>query len=227
MKSLYRLFALLGLLLFSVTGLTASEEAVERNDVGARLLEQGKTDAAIADFQRALSLDPKFFPARLNLAYAYERADRIEDAMESYREAINLRPRSFFAHNNLGVLYDKKGLSDAAIHEFETALAIEPGNAMALKNLEIAQKNQTVVKARETQILEAERTVQAKPNDPQASYNLARIYAFYGKKELAYEWLTKALKQGYKDIGYLGSDPALNSMREERDFQLLLKPYSP
>lgn len=227
MKSLYRLFALLGLLLFSVTGLTASEEAVERNDVGARLLEQGKTDAAIADFQRALSLDPKFFPARLNLAYAYERADRIEDAMESYREAINLRPRSFFAHNNLGVLYDKKGLSDAAIHEFETALAIEPGNAMALKNLEIAQKNQTVVKARETQILQAERTVQAKPNDPQASYNLARIYAFYGKKELAYEWLTKALKQGYKDIGYLGSDPALNSIRDERDFQLLLKPYSP
>ena len=227
MKSLYRLFALLGLLLFSVTGLTASEEAVERNDVGARLLEQGKTDAAIADFQRALSLDPKFFPARINLAYAYERADRIEDAMESYREAINLRPRSFFAHNNLGVLYDRKGLSDAAIREFETALAIEPGNAMALKNLEIAQKNQTVVKARETQILEAERTVQAKPNDPQASYNLARIYAFYGKKELAYEWLTKALKQGYKDIGYLGSDPALNSIRDERDFQLLLKPYSP
>ena len=215
------------MLLFSVTRLAASEEAVERNDVGARLLEQGKTDAAIADFQRALSLDPKFFPARLNLAYAYERADRIEDAMESYREAINLRPRSFFAHNNLGVLYDKKGLSDAAIHEFETALAIEPGNAMALKNLEIAQKNQTVVKARETQILQAERTVQAKPNDPQASYNLARIYAFYGKKELAYEWLTKALKQGYKDIGYLGSDPALNSIRDERDFQLLLKPYSP
>ena len=227
MKSLYRLFALLGLLLFSVTGLTASEEAVERNDVGARLLEQGKTDAAIADFQRALSLDPKFFPARLNLAYAYERADRIEDAMESYREAINLQPRNFFAHNNLGVLYDRKGLSDAAIREFETALAIEPGNAMALKNLEIAKKNQTVVKARETQILQAERAVQAKPNDPQASYNLARIYAFYGKKELAYEWLTKALKQGYKDIGYLGSDPALNSIREERDFQLLLKPYSP
>jgi len=226
-KSLYRLFALLGLLLFSVTGLAALEEAAERNDVGARLLEQGKTDAAIADFQRALSLDPKFFPARLNLAYAYERADRIEDAMESYREAINLRPRSFFAHNNLGVLYDRKGLSDAAIREFETALAIEPGNAMALKNLEIAQKNQTVVKARETQILQAERTVQAKPNDPQASYNLARIYAFYGKKELAYEWLTKALKQGYKDIGYLGSDPALNSIRDERDFQLLLKPYSP
>lgn len=172
-------------------------------------------------------MDPKYFPARLNLAYAYERADRIEDAMEAYREAINFQPRSFFAHNNLGVLYDKKGLHDVAIREFETAVAIEPGNAMALKNLETAKKNQSATKVREAKILQAEREAQVKPSDPQASYNLARVYAFYNKKELAYEWLTKALKQGYKDIGYLGSDPALNSIREERDFQLLLRPYTP
>jgi tetratricopeptide (TPR) repeat protein len=147
--------------------------------------------------------------------------------MEAYREAINFQPRNFFAHNNLAVLYDKKGLHDAAIREFETALAIEQGNTMALKNLETAKKNQAAIKARGRQILQAEREAQTKPNDPQASYNLARVYAFYGKKELVYEWLTKALKQGYKDIGYLRSDPALNSIREERDFQLLLRPYSP
>ena len=227
MKSLCRLFTLSGLLLFSVPVLAASEEAVERNNVGARLLEQGKADAAIAEFQRALSLDPKYFPARLNLAYAYERADRIEDAMEAYREAINFQPRNFFAHNNLGVLYDKKGLHDAAIREFEIAVAIEPDNAMALKNLETAKKNQAAIKSRQAKILQAEREAQAKPNSPQASYNLARVYAFYGEKELAYEWLAKALKQGYRDIGYLRSDPALNSIREERDFQLLLRPYSP
>jgi tetratricopeptide (TPR) repeat protein len=145
--------------------------------------------------------------------------------MEAYREAINFQPRNFFAHNNLGVLYDKKGLHDAAIHEFESALAIEQGNAMALKNLETAKKNQAVINAREAKILQAEREAQAKLNDPQASYSLGRVYAFYGKKELAYEWLTKALKQGYKDIGYLRSDPALHSIRAERDFELLLRPH--
>src|SRR5207302_6983413 len=35
------------------------------------------------------------------------------------------------------------------------------------------------------------------------------------------------LKGGYKDIGYLRSDPALMSIREERDFQLLLRPSDP
>jgi hypothetical protein len=79
---------------------------------------------------------------------------------------------------------------------------------MALKNLETAKRNQAVTKAREAQILQAEGAVKAKSNEPQASYNLARVYAWYGKKELAYEWLTKALQQGYKDINYLGSDPA-------------------
>jgi tetratricopeptide (TPR) repeat protein len=98
---------------------------------------------------------------------------------------------------------------------------------MALKNLETARKNQAAIKAREAKIPQAEREAQAKPNNPQASYNLARVYAFYGEKELAYEWLAKALKQRYRDIGYLRSDPALNSIREERDFQLLLKPYIP
>jgi tetratricopeptide (TPR) repeat protein len=226
-KSLYRLFILFGLLLFSASALATSEEAVERNSIGARLLEQGRADSAIAEFQKAISLDSKYFPARLNLAYAYERADRIEDAMEAYREAINFQPRNFLAHNNLGVLYDKKGLHDVAIREFEIALAIEPGNAMGLKNLETAKKNQTAIKARETQILQAERAAQAKPNDPQASYNLARLYAFHGQKELAYEWLAKALKQGYKDVSYLRSDPALHGLRDEREFQLLLRPYGP
>lgn len=227
MKSIFSFLAICGLLLNSGTGFTASEEAVERNGAGARLLEQGKTDAAIAEFQRALSLDPKYFPARLNLAYAYERADRIEEAMESYREAIHSQPQNFFAHNNLGVLYDKRGLYDAAIREFETALAIESGNAMAVKNLGIARKNQAAVRAREAKIQQAEKEAQAKPDDPQASYNLARVYAFYQKKELAYEWLAKALKQGYKNIGYLRSDPALDSIREEREFQLLLRAHTP
>jgi thioredoxin-like negative regulator of GroEL len=98
---------------------------------------------------------------------------------------------------------------------------------MALNNLETAKKTKRHKKHGKQKILQAERDAQTKPNDPQSSHNLARVYAFYGKKELAYEWLTKALKQGYKDIGYLRSDPAVYSIREERDVELLLRPHSP
>ena len=213
-----------GLLLFPIAALAASEEAVERNSVGAKLFEQGKLDAAIADFQKAIGLDAKYFPARLNLAYAYEKANRIEEAIEAYREAIDSQPQNLFAHNNVGVLYDKKGLYDSAIAEFESALEIEPGNSMARKNLEIAKANKMAVEERAVRIQRAEQLARAKPNDPAVSYNLARTYAFYGQKDLAFEWLTKARKQGYRDVEYLKVDPAFESMRNDADFERLAKP---
>jgi Flp pilus assembly protein TadD len=227
MNPFCRIFAFCCLLALSTESFADSEQAAERNSAGTKLIEQGKADAAIAEFQNALRLDPNHFPARLNLAYAFERAGRIEDAIASYRDAIGLESNNFFAHNNLGVLYDRKGRYELAIAEFESAVKIEPGNTMALKNLETAKKNQAAIQAREAQIVRAEKEVQAKPNDPQALYNLARIYAFYGKKELAHDWLGKAIRQGYKDLGYVRSDPAFKEMREERDFQLLLNLSTP
>ena len=224
MKSLFALLAVCYLLLPPTTALAASEDAVERNKIGAKLIEQGKLDAAIAEFQKAVRLDAKYFPARLNLAYAYEKMNRIEEAIDAYREAIDAQPQSFFAHNNLGVLYDKRGLYDSAIAEFETALQIETDNSMARKNLEIAKKNKMTVEERAERIQRAEQLARAKPNDPAVSYNLARTYAFYGQKDLAFEWLTKARKQGYRDLEYLKVDPAFEAMRNDANFERLGKP---
>ena len=215
-------FALYGLILLWAPVFAASEEAVEHNSIGATLLEHGKTDAAVAEFQKALRLDPTYLPARLNLAYAYERGGKIEEAITAYQEAIGVEPRNFFAHNNLGVLYDNNGQYDAAIAEFQSALYSEPGNAMALKNLETAKKNKAAIQERQAQIQRAEKEAQAKPADSQASYNVARLYAFYGKKELALQWLSRAVKQGYKDLAHVRTDPAFTNMRENRDFELLL-----
>ena len=121
MKRLIGRFIVCGLLLFPTTVLAASETAVEHNKIGTKLVEQGKLDAAIIEFQKALDLDAKYFPACLNLAYAYDKMNRVEEAIAAYRAAIDAQPQSFFAHNNLGVLYDKQGLYDSAIAEFETA----------------------------------------------------------------------------------------------------------
>jgi tetratricopeptide (TPR) repeat protein len=224
MKSLLARIAICGLLVSATTALAASEEAVERNGAGAKLTQQGKLDAAIDAFQQAIGLDPNYFPARLNLAYAYDKANQMDEAIDAYRGAIETQPRSFFAHNNLGVLYDKKGLYDDAITEFEKALEIEPGNSSARQNLEVAKKNKKIVDERAARIQRAEQEARAKPNDAGASYNLARTYAFYGQKESAFEWLDKARKQGYKDLEYLKIDPAFESLRNDPDFERLTTP---
>ena len=55
--------------------------------------------AAIAEFHT------KYFPARLSFAYAGERADRIEDAIEAYRGGIGAQPRMFFVCNICMIKY--------------------------------------------------------------------------------------------------------------------------
>ena len=222
MKPLCQVFALCGLLVVATVALAASEPAAERNSAGVTLLEQGKLNPAIAEFQKALAADPGYFPARLNLAFAYEKAGRVEDAISAYREAIDAQPGNFFAHNNLGVLYDKKGKHEAAVAELEKALAIEPGNSLASKNLDNSKINLAAMKQRDSLIDKAEKEAQAKPNDPRAAYNLARLYAHYNNKELALQWLNKAIKQGYNDLAYVKVDPAFSNLREDRDFELLL-----
>lgn len=221
MRKFVGIVALHGLLLCSALVSAASQEAAERIAVGKKLLEQGKVEAAISEFQKAATIDPKYGAAQLNLGFAYERANLSDEAIDAYRKSIELEPRNFYARNNLGVLYSKKGMYDQAIAEFQDALKYEPGNAMALKNLETAKKNKAGLQEREAVIAQAQKNVESKPSDPAPAYQLARVYATYGRKEQAIEWLGKAIQKGYKDLAYVKSDPAFANLRDERDFQLL------
>jgi tetratricopeptide (TPR) repeat protein len=221
MKKLLALASILWLLYGSAV-FAAPGDAVERNAAGTKLLDQGKIEAAIAEFEKAVAVDPTYIPAQLNLGYGYERANRIDDAVNVYRKTITLDPSSFFAHNNLGVLYDRKGLYDQAIAEFQNALKARPGDPMTQKNLETAQKNKTTAQERERQIARAQKQVQANPTDVKAAYQLARIYAIHGMKEPALEWLRKAVREGFKDFAELKADPGFSSLRDEREFSLLL-----
>ena len=78
------------LLLCSTLVSAASEEAAEKISLGKKLLEQGKVEAAISEFQKATTIDPKYGAAQLNLGYAYERASLSDEAMDAYRKSIEL-----------------------------------------------------------------------------------------------------------------------------------------
>jgi Flp pilus assembly protein TadD len=199
----------------------ASIKAVSSNEAGGNYFRQGRFAEAVAEFKKALQEDPNYLPAQVNLAYAYERMNRFDEAIQEYQVALVLMPDSFFVRNNLGVLYDKKGRYDDAIAEFEGALKSEPGNTMALNNLATAKRNKAIVQERKAQIELAEKAAQAKPKDPQVSYYVARLYASQGNKALAIQWLDKALKQGLTETAVKG-DPAFATLRDDRDFQLVL-----
>lgn len=210
----------LGTAVFAVAA--EKEGPVDYVGVGRTLLDQGKIEPAIAAFQKAVAQDPRDGAAHLNLGAAYERANRTDDAIAAYRKAVELEPKNVYAHNNLGVLLDQQGAYDQAIAALESAVKSEPGNAMAQKNLETAKKNKAALKERENEVARAEKEAQNKPDDPNLAYGVSRVYAHYGKKESAMQWLQKAMQLGFKDVNYIKADPAFVSLREEREFQLML-----
>lgn len=219
-------FLVLLALLFFVPGVAPTQagpdEARERNELGVRLLKQGKAKEAILEFQKALKLKPDYATARLNLAYAYDLQGQVDEAMAEYEKAIELEPGNSLVHSNLGVLYDKKGLYDRAILEFEKAVQIDPTSATALANLERAKKSQAVVAERVQQLAQAKKEAEGYPKNPLAAYKLGRLHAFYGDKDQAIEWIMKALELGYDDFDYLKKDPALQGLRDDSRFIRLL-----
>ena len=61
-------------------------------NLGILFSDAGRRDEGIASFQRALQIDPDFHEARFNLARAYARAGRREDAAREAQELLNRMP---------------------------------------------------------------------------------------------------------------------------------------
>jgi superkiller protein 3 len=224
MRTLSLIFIALWVSMLGVPAVhAASDEAVQRNNLGASLLQQGKMEEAIAEFRKAVTLDPKYTGAQLNLAYAYDRQGRIAEALAQYQTVIALEPENLFAQNNLGVLYDKQGRYDEAIAAFEQVLQIDPSNATALRNLENAKRNNGIVQEQEERFAQARKEVEARPEDPRAAYNLGRLHASFDEKDQALEWIAKALELGFDDFKFLKDDPALASLRDDPRFTGLLE----
>jgi superkiller protein 3 len=224
MRTLSLIFIALWVSMLGVPAVhAASDEAVQRNNLGASLLQQGKMEEAIAEFRKAVTLDPKYTGAQLNLAYAYDRQGRIAEALAQYQTVIALEPENLFAQNNLGVLYDKQGRYDEAIAAFEQVLQIDPSNATALRNLENAKRNNGIVQEQEERFAQARKEVEARPEDPRAAYNLGRLHASFDEKDQALEWLAKAVELGFDDFKFLKDDPALTSLRDDPRFTGLLE----
>jgi Flp pilus assembly protein TadD len=104
------------------------------NNLGYNLLSQKKTDAAIAEFRRAIELDPKSQIAHNNLAGALSRsASGSQEALAEWARSGN----PAVAHNNLAAALIEQGRYPEARAELNAALALQPNLSSALDNLRL------------------------------------------------------------------------------------------
>ena len=79
--------------------------------------------AALADFGRAIEIDPEFADVHQSLAHVHEKLGDFDAALESAKKAVELNPDDFLAHTSLSMFYQRKGMIPEA--EAEKALAAE------------------------------------------------------------------------------------------------------
>src|SRR5262249_9211527 len=110
--------------------------AMAHHNLGLALEGKGDLDKAVASFQQAIKLNPKYAVAYTNLGGVLHVQGKLDDAIASQRKAIEIDDKLATAHARLGILLcDYKHDYDGAIAEFQKAIAIDPKDRITHANL--------------------------------------------------------------------------------------------
>jgi tetratricopeptide (TPR) repeat protein len=116
---------------------------------GVGLIQQQQLDGAIARFQQAIALDPKFVPAHYNLGLALRQKGDIQGAASAFYRTIQVKPDWALAYTNLGAALLEGGNLPQAQEYLERAIVLDPQSAIGHYNLGLVyQQQQQPLKAR-------------------------------------------------------------------------------
>ncbi len=100
-------------------------------DEGNAYYDAGQYDKAIADYTRALQLDPEFAWAYIERGNAYGELQQYDKAIADYDQALTLDPKDTRAYRNRGNAYYVLQQYDKAIADYGQALTLDPESALA------------------------------------------------------------------------------------------------
>ncbi|WP_204368585.1 tetratricopeptide repeat protein [Neosynechococcus sphagnicola] len=101
-----------------------SAQAITLNNQGARKVQKGKYQGAIADFSQAIHLSPQFTEAYLGRGIAYSMLGKHPAAIQNFDQAIQLQPNFAPAYLNRADDYQQLGQSQRAIADLQKAIQL-------------------------------------------------------------------------------------------------------
>ena len=120
------LFFLLCFLFFAACATTPNAKDINRakayNELGRSYLNNGQTNKAYVEFQKAIKLNPKNKESLNYLGYINSTYKKYDEAIAHYKKAISIDPDYSDPINNLGFVYLDIEKWDEAISAFTTAL---------------------------------------------------------------------------------------------------------
>lgn len=148
-------------------------------------------EVEIARFEESVQSDPTSPDAHRSLAFAYQQAERWDDALEEYDKTLALLPKDPASLYNKGIVYLKLGVNDKAEEVLWDVLEAEPTHVLAAKALGeyYASKGQyrSLIKA-------VRPVVEVKPEMADLQYLMGLAYENTGRPEWAMARYQLALK---------------------------------
>ena len=155
-------------------------DAQRRFEEGQRLAESGDIEAALAQLERAIAINPSLTPAYIAAGDIYRERRDLPRAEERYRRATELDPSNFDALNRHALVLQLMGRLDEAVRGYLRALAVRPDDFEA--NLNTGAAYARLGEPRQA-VIYAARAVELNPRSGAARINLGAVYAALDRHE--------------------------------------------
>ena len=193
--------------------LAPGDSRILRN-YGTFAAQMGRSAEGLAAARRAVMLDPLNLQTHFSLGRALHSARRYSEAVAAYKDGLALSPEDA----QIGVFL---GLEYYLLGDFESArAACEPHPEYWASGLCLAMTYEKL--GRHTQA-EAELGKMKASSGDAAAYMYANIYAQWGNRKQALDWLEKALQLRDQGLQVLKTDPYLDPLRKEPRFQAVMR----
>ncbi len=143
--------------------------------VRARILaEQGLDQVALAEFERAIAINPKLTTAYIGMGEIHKKSGDLNKAEQAYGRAAEVEPQSFDAQYQHGLVLQLLNRVADAVRAYIRALQIRPDDFEANLNLATAYLQLNEAGAA---LPYAQRAVSLNGNSGPARVNLGAVYA--------------------------------------------------
>ncbi|AFZ16605.1 site-2 protease family protein [Allocoleopsis franciscana] len=186
---------------------------------GEKLRKSQRYEEAIASYEAAIKIQPKYSEAWYAKASLLYQLQRYEEALVAYEKIIQIQPEEAHAWFVRGWILGELQQYDQAIASYDKAIEIE-------ENLDevwfYRAKTLEKWKRYEDAIASYDKAIQIKPNYPDAWYNKACCYALLGNVSTAIETLKHAINFNPEQLREKAkTDSSFDAIRENQLFKNL------
>jgi TolB-like protein/Flp pilus assembly protein TadD len=194
--------------------------AMSRFHYAATLAATGRFDEAIAEAERARTLDPVSPIVTAGLAWVFHLARRYDEAIEESLRVLELDPDFPIGHFRLGAAYLCKGLYAEAVVALQKAIDTSGGDPTFMAyagHAHAAAGDRAAAEEilRQVEAMSGQRYVPATAR--------AIIYTGLGESDAALDWLDMALEERSWDAAFLQVEPVFDPLRQQPGFQRLVR----